>query len=116
MTEPPRPELERLLDDLAAALVASGASIERTTTSDAPSWATGAVTFAILGPAGVELRLDPRIAPAAVRTPDTAPSPRGPEWVRFNPRPIDPHAVDRLEAWFGLAARRASEPPGRGRG
>ncbi|MBI3751644.1 MAG: hypothetical protein HY263_08335 [Chloroflexi bacterium] len=57
----------------------------------------------------MELRLDPAIARAATRTPDTAPSDRGPEWVRFAPRELDDHAVDRLEAWFAFARRRASE-------
>ncbi|MBI2782365.1 MAG: hypothetical protein HYX55_11305 [Chloroflexi bacterium] len=63
--------------------------------------------FAVLSPTGIELRLDPPIAAAATRTPDTAPSPRGKEWVRFSPRELDGHAVDRLEAWFELAYRRA---------
>ena len=111
-----RPELERLLDDVAAALTTPASAIERTTAGGAVSWRAGEVTFAILGPTGVELRLDPRIAAAAARTPDTAPSPRGKDWVRFNPQRIDPHAVDRLEAWFGLAVRRALEAPGRPRG
>jgi hypothetical protein len=61
----------------------------------------------VLGPTGIELRLDPAIAAAATRTPDTAPSPRGNEWVRFNPRGLDAHAEDRLRAWFELAYRRA---------
>ena len=50
-----------------------------------------------------------QIAAAAARTPDTAPSPRGPDWVRFNPRELDPHALDRLGAWLELAYRRAGE-------
>ena len=77
--------------------------------------ATGATTlshrgmaFAVLGPTAIEFRLDPAIAAAATRTPDTAPSPRGPEWVRFSPRELDGHAVDRLEAWFELAYRRTT--------
>lgn len=115
MTEP-RSELERLLDDVAAAVAESGIAIERSAGDEAVSWTTGDVPVAILGPAGVELRLDSRVAAAAARTPDTAPSPRGPEWVRFNPQRIDPHAVDRLEAWFGLAVRRALEAPSRPRG
>jgi hypothetical protein len=48
------------------------------------------------------------IAVAATRTPDTAPTVRGPEWVRFNPRELDGHAVDRLRAWLELAYRRAT--------
>ena len=71
------------------------------------SWLRGPVEFAVAGPFGVELRLDRQIAAAAIRTPDTTASPRGPEWVRFNPRELDPHALDRLEAWLELAHRRA---------
>ena len=74
----------------------------RTTT-----WSRSGVAFAVLGPTGIEIRLEPAIAAAATRTPDTAPSPRGREWVRFNPRELDAHAVDRLHAWLALAARRA---------
>jgi len=73
------------------------------------SWLRGTVEFAVAGPFGVELRLDRQIAAAATRTPDTGPSPRGPEWVRFNPRELDPHALDRLAAWLELAHRRAGE-------
>jgi hypothetical protein len=75
----------------------------------AMTWSFRGDPFAVLGPTGIELRLDPAIAAAATRTPDTAPSPRGPEWVRFSPRELDGHAVDRLEAWFELAYRRAAK-------
>lgn len=71
-------------------------------------WSTEGVTFAMLTDAGIELRLDPAVADAAARTPDTEASPRGPEWIRFHPRALDGHAVDRLEAWFVLARKRAS--------
>jgi len=73
------------------------------------SWSRRGVDFAVAGPFGVEIRLDRQVAPAAARTPDTAPSPRGPEWIRFNPRELDPHALDRLRAWLELAHRRAAE-------
>ena len=71
------------------------------------TWSVGDQPFATLGPSGVEVRLDPPIAAAAGRTPDAAPSARGAEWVRFNPRELDAHAVDRLRAWLVLAYRRA---------
>ena len=71
------------------------------------TWSAGDRAFATLGPSGVEVRLDPPIADAARRTPDTGPSPRGPEWVRFDPRELDGHATDRLRAWLELAYRRA---------
>lgn len=69
------------------------------------TWSVGDRAFAVLGPSGVEIRLDPPIAAAATRTPDTGPSARGPEWVRFDPKEIDGHAVDRLRAWLELAYR-----------
>lgn len=73
------------------------------------TWARSGVEFAVLGPTGVEIRLDRAIAAAATRTPDTAPSPRGADWIRFNPRELDGHAIDRLRAWLELAYRRAGE-------
>ena len=82
---------------------ASGAGPVAATTT----WSHRGAPFAVLEATGIEIRLDAAIAAAATRTPDTAPSPRGPDWVRFNPRELDGHAVDRLEAWFELAYRRA---------
>ena len=73
------------------------------------AWSRGSVEFAVVGPFGVEIRLDHQVAVAAARTPDTASSPRGTDWVRFNPRELDAHALDRLQAWLELAHRRAGE-------
>jgi hypothetical protein len=73
------------------------------------TWSVDDRAFAVLGPLGIEIRLDPAIAAAATRTPDTAPSPRGREWVRFSPHELDGHALDRLRAWLDLAYRRASK-------
>jgi len=57
--------------------------------------------------ASAEFRLDAAVAAAALRTPDTSASRRGPDWVRFSPDSLDEHASDRAEAWFGSAWRRA---------
>jgi hypothetical protein len=73
------------------------------------TWTRGTREFAALGAGGIEIRLDRPIAAAASRTPDVAPSRRGPEWIRFSPRDLDPHALDRLRAWLELAYRRAGE-------
>jgi hypothetical protein len=105
------PSLARLVTELAAELpdaIASSAGAGEGATSEGTTWSRVGRLFAALGADGVELRLDPAIAAAATRTPDTAPSPRGAEWVRFNPRELDGHAVDRLTAWFDLAYRRAA--------
>jgi hypothetical protein len=76
------------------------------------TWSRDGAQFAVLGPNGIEIRLDRPIAAAATRTPDTAPSSRGADWVRFNPSELDGHALDRLRAWLELAYRRAGEVAG----
>jgi hypothetical protein len=73
------------------------------------TWNRGGSVFAALGPTGIEIRLDRPIAAAASRTPDTAASPRGPDWILFNPLELDGHALDRLRAWLELGYRRAAE-------
>jgi hypothetical protein len=98
------PSVAPLIGELAA----DRADARPSTADGITTWSRGGTTFAVLGSEGVELRLDPAIAAAATRTPDTGPSPRGTEWVRFNPRELDGHAVDRLTAWFDLAYRRAA--------
>jgi hypothetical protein len=63
---------------------------------------------AALGADGAgEFRLDPAVAAAARRTPDTAASDRGAEWVSFAPETLDDHGADRAVAWLRSAARRA---------
>ena len=64
--------------------------------------------FAALAGDRAEFRLDPLVARAALRTPGTSPSPRGPDWVAFAPAVLDDGAVDRAEAWFLSAHRRAT--------
>ena len=58
--------------------------------------------FVVLG-SEAEFRLGADIAAAALRTPDTHPSSRGPEWVAFGPMTMDRFARDRAAAWFKLA-------------
>jgi hypothetical protein len=64
--------------------------------------------FAVLGPEMLEVALDPPIASAALRTPDTRPSPRGAGWIAFTPKAADRFALDRAEAWIRLGYRRAA--------
>ena len=71
------------------------------------TWTREGRPFAVLGPNGIEILLDRPIAAAATRTPDTAPSARGNDWIRFDPRELDSHAIDRLRAWLELGYRRA---------
>ncbi len=74
------------------------------------SWDAGGGAFAALDGGRAEFRLDHTVARAALRTPETSPSTRGPEWVAFAPEVLDDAAVDRAEAWFLSAYRRALRP------
>jgi hypothetical protein len=93
----------QLVSELAADLADTDATAQGPSTT----WSRSGRAFGVLGPDGIELRLEPAIAAAAARTPDAAPSSRGAEWVRFNPRELDGHATDRLIAWFDFAYRHA---------
>ncbi|HET9615384.1 MAG TPA: hypothetical protein VFP22_11275 [Candidatus Limnocylindrales bacterium] len=73
----------------------------------ATSWSVRGRPVAILAGGRAEFRLDPLVARAALRTPDTTSSTRGPDWVAFAPVALDDAAVDRAEAWFLSAVRRA---------
>jgi hypothetical protein len=65
--------------------------------------------FAAISGGVTELCLRPVVAGAALRTPDTAPSPRGTGWVRFEPPVLDEFARDRAVAWLESAWRFADE-------
>ncbi len=91
------------------ALAGAMPGTSRTEANGTVTWSIGGVAFATLTGDTVELRLDQPVARAATRTPDTTPSRRGQEWIRFAPSELDGPAVDRLEAWFAFARRRAAE-------
>jgi hypothetical protein len=95
---------------LADVLLAAAEGVEGVIATAGPmtTWSVGGVAFATLAGSAAEFRLDPLVAGAALRTPDTATSERGPEWVSFSPAILDDGAVDRAEAWFLSAARRAA--------
>jgi hypothetical protein len=105
----PDPTPNSTLELEVAELAADLPDVSTTPGGAGRAWSRGAVDFVIVGPLGVEIRLDRQVAAAATRTPDTIASPRGPEWVCFNPRELDDHALDRLEAWIELAYRRAGD-------
>lgn len=100
--------LPATLAGLAANLEDVGVLISR----GSMTWSRGQTAFAVLSGSSVELRLDPAIAAAALKTPDTAASERGPEWVRYAPPTLEGHDLDRLTAWFALAHRRAGPSAG----
>ena len=83
--------------------------VERVPTGDAVEWRRGDRPFAAATGSAAEFRLDPPVSAAALRTPDTHPSARGTDWVRFEPAELDPPAVDRARAWFASAWRRAGK-------
>jgi hypothetical protein len=66
-------------------------------------------TFASLEADGAaaSFRLAPAVAAAAVNTPETGVSPRGPDWVTLRPTVVDGHAIDRAVAWLESAWRQA---------
>jgi hypothetical protein len=97
---------------LADVLIAASeglAGVTRAAAPDGTRWSVRGSPFAFLAPGGdaAEFRLDGAIAAAALRTPGTSPSDQGREWVRFAPDVLDDGAVDRAEAWFHSAHRRA---------
>lgn len=73
------------------------------------TWVRTGRSFAAVTADGssAEFALDPQVADAAARTPDVAPSGRGPGWVVFAPTVLDEHAADRAVAWLASAHRRA---------
>ena len=81
--------------------------VERAASGGGVEWRRGGRPFATLVGDAAEFRLAPPVAMAALRTPDTAESKRGADWVRFSPAVVDGHAVDRAQAWLASAWRRA---------
>jgi hypothetical protein len=98
-------DLRAVLEDAATDLEA----IEQRAgpTPEAVEWSIGGRLFAAVAGGTAEFRLDPAVAAAALRTPDTSPSARGRDWVAFAPSELDRHAIDRATAWLASAWRRA---------
>ena len=91
-----------------AAVVADLGDVERVQHDDELDHLAGGRLFAVLGEDRLEVGLDPTVARAALRTPDTSASPRGAGWVRFSPAIVDRYALDRAEAWVRFAYRLAA--------
>lgn len=112
MTDPAAPASLRHLLEAAGAAADDDAPwpvIVEAAEDGATTWSTEGVAFATLDASGTtaSFRLDPVLAGAARRTPDTGSSFLGPEWVEFRPAVLDAHAADRATAWFRAAIRRA---------
>jgi hypothetical protein len=111
--EPDGPASDLTLGEVLAAAAEGLEAVVADDADDATSWSVAGRAFAVLAGDRAEFHLDPLVARAALRTPDTAASPRGPGWVAFAPAVLDDPAVDRAEAWFLSAHRRASAAPRR---
>jgi hypothetical protein len=93
-----------VLDEAAAAHPA----VNRHETGGVTTFQVGGRPFAAASGGRAEFLLKPDIARAAMRTPGTQPSKRGPDWVVFEPPDdLDRYDLDRLRSWFDMAARLA---------
>ncbi len=116
MTDPGDRPAEGLAEGLAAEIAAALEEVPHTVLPIPTGqlvdqefvWSREGRRFAGLACATASFRLGPEIAAAALRTPDVAASPLGPDWVAFSPPILDGHARDRLVAWFVAAHRRAA--------
>lgn len=68
-------------------------------------WSVGDRPFAAVAGATAEFRLQAPVLKAALGTPDTSPSRRGPDWIAFAPAALDRFALDRATAWLTNAHR-----------
>ena len=93
-----------LLDEVAA----EHADVARRDEADGTVYQVGGQPFVILGAQSAEFRLRPDMVRAALRTPGASASPRGLEWVAFEPpAELERYDIDRLRSWFEMAARLA---------
>jgi hypothetical protein len=100
--------VDETLDGRVEAVVDALEDVERRRSGTTVEYLADGRPFAVLGEGGLETVLDPAVAKAALRTPDTAASARGAGWIRFAPRVVDRYALDRAEAWVRLAHRRTT--------
>jgi hypothetical protein len=95
--------LASLVDEVVGGLEA----VDRHSGGRATVFERAGTPFAAIDGEALEVRLDPVVAVAALRTPDTDASTRGPAWVRFDPPELDRMAIDRATAWLEYAWRHA---------
>jgi hypothetical protein len=106
-TETAGEDADESLDERLGAVVDGLDDVTRTREGAVERLAVGNRVFAVVGADLLEVALDLPIATAALKTPDTRPSPRGAGWIAFTPATMDRFALDRAEAWVRLAHRRA---------
>lgn len=100
-------DTDETLDERVGSVIEELEDVTRTRDGEVERLAVGGRVFAVVGADLLEAALDPAVARAALKTPDTRPSPRGAGWVAFTPATTDRFALDRAEAWVRLAHRRA---------
>jgi hypothetical protein len=97
------------LVELVLEVVGQLADVDRIDADEEAVWQRSGRPFAALAADALEVRLQPPVARAALRTPDTEPSRRGEGWVRFAPPTLDQFAADRVAAWIESAWRHAAD-------
>lgn len=107
MTSEPAGGPSRGIGALIEATSADLEAVDRQAVDGGVEWSTGGIVFAAVSGDRAEFRLARPVVVAALRTPDTTASDRGPDWVAFEPQELDGHAVDRAAAWLASAWRRA---------
>lgn len=100
--------LDESLDERVELVLEDLVGVTRRRDGDVVLLAVRGRVFAVLGADFLEVALDPPVATAALRTPDTQPSPRGAGWIAFGPKQADRFALDRAESWLRLGFRRAA--------
>ena len=100
--------VDESLDERIEAIADQLADVTRVRDGGFVAYAVRGRVFAVLGDDRLEAALDPAVAKAALRTADTADSPRGRGWILFTPRVLDRFALDRAEAWVRSAYRRTA--------
>jgi hypothetical protein len=102
-------EGDETLDERVEAVIEDLDGVERRRDGESVTYLAAGRPFAVLLPDVLEVRLDPVVTRAALRTANTIVSPRGAGWLAFTPETIDRFALDRAEAWVRSAHRRALE-------
>jgi len=100
--------VDETLDERVNAVIDELAGVERRRDGTTVAFAAGGAVFAVLADALLEVALDATVLKAALKTPDTAASVRGPGWIAFSPKAVDRFALDRADAWVRFAHRRAT--------
>ena len=100
--------VDESLDERVSAVIDVLGGVERRPDGSTVAFVAGGAVFAVLAEDLLEVALDATVLKAALKTPDTAASVRGPGWIAFAPQAVDRFALDRAEAWVRFAHRRAT--------